>query len=143
MKRFADKDVTTAVGYMKELAGQMKAATLIPQEQIDRIAEINRDPDPISRADKTLAMSQQLVKEAEAHLARHEQNLRELGIDPSRTREALDGSRFNTASRKAFAEANDESSHALEEEIDAEVSRVMALAAPTGPGLPEIEHAWA
>jgi len=140
MKRFSDKDVTTAVGYMKELTGGLRGAALVSREQIDRIAEINRDPDPISRADKTLAMSQQMIKDAEDHLAHHKDELRGLGVAPDFK---PDDGRFNAEGRKSFQEANDEFSAALEHEIDAEAARVMALAMPAGGGLPKAEHAWA
>ena len=140
MNQFADKDVAAAVGYMKKLTGEMNGTALVPREQIDQLAEINSEPDPVSRADKTLALSQQILQEAQTHLARQKDDLRAIGFDPDH---GFDEEQLSSEARNAYDQANDDFQRELDDEIETEVARAMAQAVPVSRDMPRAEHAWA
>jgi hypothetical protein len=100
MAQIAEQDVKKALRDLGEESDGMDGGPLLLPEQVDRITAIAHEKDPLAKGQKTSAMIEQLLKDAESGSERLAQIHRRLGLDASQNKAFLEGNRLSDQAKQ-------------------------------------------
>jgi SOS response regulatory protein OraA/RecX len=124
MAQIAEADVRKALRDLGDTE-EGGAGPLLPPEQVERIAAIAQEKDPLVKGEKTAAMIEQLVREAEAGSERLAQLQRRLGLEPGQSKAFLGGGRLNDQARQQVQSAMDAFKREVLDEVDREAKHAL------------------
>jgi hypothetical protein len=119
--RISDNDVDRA---LKEWQGDGRAQ--LRPEQVQRIAALSQEKDPEVRAAKTVALTEEIIREVEVSLRRGDEYIKSLGIEEGGTKRFMAGDRLSDDAKRKLKAAIEGHQREVLSHADIEAKRVVS-----------------
>jgi histone H3/H4 len=100
MAQLPEEEVKKGLEVLEQAAGAASGEPVITREQLERIRSIDKETDPVVKAQKTTEMMDSLLKEFEEGTVRLKELLKEAGLDEGAAVRFLEGDRVSQDARR-------------------------------------------